>query len=115
MLPRMFSLAMFRISEPDDTGIALCRGKHSPEAAAGLVSAVTGRKYRSWRVGAAEFRSSQDTLPDLVDQRREQFVCAADPAGKCRATKIAPFACKNLRLPLKRLVVFELGHQDMCQ
>ena len=40
---------------------------------------------------------------------------AAPLVDKCRAIEVDAFACENLRLPVKRLVVSELGHQDMRQ
>jgi hypothetical protein len=118
MPARMFSLAVFGISKPHGRGGGLCRGPiiaHIGPEAAGLGPAVAGCKYRNWRVVAVDLRSSQDMLPDLIDQRRDQFTRCADPAGKCRAIEIDTLACENLGLPVKRLVVCELGHQDMCQ
>ena len=108
MLARMFSLAVFRISEPDGGSSGLSRGpivaNIGPETA-GPGSTVARCKYRNWRIVAVDLRSSQDMLPDLIDQRRDQFTRCADPAGQCRAIEINAFAGENFRLPVKGLVV----------
>ena len=76
---------------------------------------VAGRKYRNRRVVAVDLRSSQEVLPDLIDQGRNKVAGCAHPAGKRRAIEIDALACKDLRLPVERLEICELGHQNMCQ
>ena len=118
MLPRMFALAVCGISEPNGRSSGLCRGpiiaNIGPETA-DLSPAVAGCKHRNRRVIAVDLQSSQNMLPDLIDQGRNQFAGCAHPAGKCGAIEIDALACKDLRLPVERLVICELRHQNMCQ
>jgi hypothetical protein len=81
----------------------------------GLGPAVAGCKHGNRRVIAVDLQSSQNMLPDLIDQGRNQFAGCARPAGKCEAIEIDALACKDLRQPVERLVICELRHQNMCQ
>ena len=114
----MFSLAVFRINEPNSRRSCLCRGpiitNIGPETA-GFGPAVTGCKHWNWGVVAVDLRSSHDMFPDLIDQGRNKFTGCAHPAGKCGPIEIDALACKDLRLSVKRLVISEFRHQNMCQ
>ena len=108
MAARMFALAIFRISKPDGGCSGLCRGPiiaHIGPETTGLGPTVAGCKYRNRRVVTMDLRSSQDMLPDLIGQGCDQFARCTDPTGKCRTIEIDAFACKDLRLPVERLVI----------
>src|SRR5258708_32144029 len=106
MPTRMFSLAILRVCEPDCRSSGLggrpVIAHIGPEAPC-LGLAVTRREYGNRCVVGVDLRCRQNMLPDLIDQRRDEFTCCADPSGQCRAVKIDTFPGVALRLSVKWL------------
>ena len=75
VLARVFARAICRVREPYGRGLRLCRGpiiaNISPETA-GSGLPVARRKHRDRRIVGVNLRASQNMLPDLVYQRRNQ-------------------------------------------
>src|ERR1700739_1658608 len=84
MLARMFSSAVFRISEPDRGSSLFARrpvvAYIGPEPS-GLGLAVAGREHGHRSIVGMELATGEDMLADGVNQRSKQITGRADPAG----------------------------------
>ena len=102
VLPRMFSSAVFRISEPDRRGLLLaCRSvvaNIGPEPS-GLGLAVAGREHWYGRVVGMKLAAGKHMLADGLNQRIEQITGGTNPSGHGRARDLDSLTGIDLRLP----------------
>ena len=108
MLARMFTLAIFRVGEPDSGRGLFARrpvvAHISPETS-GLGLAVAGREHRHRRIVGMQLAAGEHMLLNRIDQRGEQIAGCTNPAGQRRARDLHSLAGINLRLPEERQVV----------
>ena len=84
MPSRMFTLAIFRVSEPYGRSSGITRRTiipHIGPQSACLGLAVAGSKHWNRRIVGMDLRCSKNVLPDLIDEGSKQLTGCADPAG----------------------------------